>query len=536
VSGLNTSTTTIGRAFLVIPDLVWPCVYGFLALAACWQVGPLDLPLVADNQHYFFISERFASGVPPHVSHFDPKNALSMMLSGASIALGRLAGLDDLYSARALSIFATAACYALLWVVAHAYSRNRIVAHVSVLAGLTFSQFIAMGAVGARPKVFMVLFIICVLWAVQARRPVLAGLAAAAVFLCWQPGLLFAGFAPVALAFWKRPIKSMAYFVLGFVVLTGLYESYFVYQGAFYEQIEQAYRYPSEYMSGVEFKLKSMKTRFTWMTKMTYGPTLRTPVPLFGMAFLLSGAVWSIVRPRRALVLLGEQPEWGYLGSAGLAALLFLHLDYQGFPDRMIVEPILAIGFAMVVCFPLLRVPRAHRFRLVAWTPAVAGAVVLLATIARADLAGYRGPVLPDQRAAAAEVGAMIAEGKTVWALGCTHLLAMVHQDNWVHYGFFFRGASRYVGRRYGTPYMPYRDGELPDVILLSRGRLEGLARWLPRFYERDTTRSSFQHSVGLWAKRGVPLESMSEDTYRSLRARIRVRERQAAAEHNDLF
>ena len=73
-----------------------------MTIAFCY--GVIDLPLLKDNQHYFYMSERVASGVSPHKSHFDPKHALSMLLTGAAIFAGRALGIADLTSARFLSL------------------------------------------------------------------------------------------------------------------------------------------------------------------------------------------------------------------------------------------------------------------------------------------------------------------------------------------------------------------------------------------------------------------------------------------------
>lgn len=518
----DSSTTATVRGALRASDAFWPWFYAALALAACSVVGPLDVPLVADNQHYFFISERFASGVPPHISHFDPKNALSMMLSGGAIAIGRTFGVADIYSARLLSVMIIAACYGLLWIVAHRYTQSRITAHVAALAAFVFNRFVIMGVVGARPKVFLVFFVLLALLAVQARRPIWAGLVSAAAFLCWQPALLFTGLAPLALIFWARPLRSMMLFALGFLVLFVSYEAYFVYHGAFWEQIEQAYRFPSQYMSGVELRLQPMFTRFQWMTKTKEALSLRSVVPSTGVAFIVGAIAWGAIRPRRALALLRERPEWAYMLGTGGAALVFLHLDYQGFPDRFIIEPLLAIGFAMVACLPLRLLRDNARGTWLAFAPVVFAGGLLAATMPQLEYAEYRGSVLPTQLKIGGRVAALAADGKTIWAVGCTHLLAFAHLDNWQPYGFFFRGMDRYMGDRFGRPYVPWRDGELPDIVLLSRGKLEGLPHWLPQYYERDPSEALFASSVVFWRKRDVPGDEGADQTYRSLRTPAR--------------
>ena len=76
-----------------------------LSIVVCLLRGPAGMALLADNQHYFFIAERAASGVAPHLSQFDPKNALSLLITAAAIKVSRLSGIgDDLAAARWISI------------------------------------------------------------------------------------------------------------------------------------------------------------------------------------------------------------------------------------------------------------------------------------------------------------------------------------------------------------------------------------------------------------------------------------------------
>ena len=89
------------------------------------------------------------------------------------------------------------------------------------------------------------------------------------------------------------------------------------------------------------------------------------------------------------------------------------------------------------------------------------------------------------QRRLASRVGAMLDAGDSVWAIGCTHLLAFNHANNFVRYGFFFRGMEAYLRRRHGGRELRLRtDGELPDVVLLSRARPERLDSLLARHYD----------------------------------------------------
>ncbi|MFN2377191.1 MAG: hypothetical protein ABR538_11685, partial [Candidatus Binatia bacterium] len=89
-------------------------VWALAAAAFFWRLDALERPLRADNQLYFFMAERAASGVPPHVSHVDSKNQLGVLVTAAAIAGGRAVGADDVVASRVVSIAAAAAAVALV--------------------------------------------------------------------------------------------------------------------------------------------------------------------------------------------------------------------------------------------------------------------------------------------------------------------------------------------------------------------------------------------------------------------------------------
>jgi hypothetical protein len=84
--------------------LVVALVICAITVAMAVGYGVATRPVLADNQLYFFQTERCASGVPPHVSHMEVKTQLPSMLGGASIAMGRVFGIDDVHAGRAATL------------------------------------------------------------------------------------------------------------------------------------------------------------------------------------------------------------------------------------------------------------------------------------------------------------------------------------------------------------------------------------------------------------------------------------------------
>jgi hypothetical protein len=283
------------------------------------------------------------------------------------------------------------------------------------------------------------------------------------------------------------------------------------------EQLEQAYRFPAAHMSGLNFRQTAIASRFHWITKTFDDVSAKSIVPLAAMTFFVLVLIWTLVRPLEAFKLARRRPEWLYFTIVGVAGLVFLHFDYQGFPDRFLIEPFLAVAFGTLAGLPWIIAPARSAWRWPAAATAAFAVVVCLYAVKQVEWQEYRGPVLPRQYEVAARVGSMLDSGRSVYAVGCTHLLAFNHVNNWVNYGFFFRGMSDYTEARHGSPYVPYRNDELPDLILLSRGRSSGLVSWLPRYYRRLDNHVLATHSISVWTKREEPLELVPSSEYRGL-------------------
>ncbi len=462
-----------------------------LGVVACWTRDTADLPLSLDNQHYFFIAERAAAGVPPHVSHFDPKHALSLLMTAASIHGGRFIGLDDVRASRIISVIMAGTAVAAVWALCYQISSGYLCAHLGALVILHFGQFFNMAAMGSRPKVFIVAFMLLTVLAVARNRPFWAGVTGAAAFLCWQPTLLVLGMAVPILLLRQGRVKSIALLAAGALIPIVLYHFYFYANGALAEQIEQAYRYPREYMAHAYGRFGKLRRNTGWYFRVQEGFSLRSVYPILFGCFLAITWLVALVKPRRTLQLIEENPALPYVVLAGTGALAFTIYDYQGYPDTFFVLPFLAVvcGVGFGKAAEWLAADRSRFVRL-----GVFG-LCLLAVYSMSAITGRtRGGAsrLESQYALGRQVGEMLEAGKTVYAVGCTHLLAFNHVDNHVNMGFFFRGTKRWIAKNRNSPdgYRPLKDGEMPDVILVSRSFVPGGYGWLESEYREITTES----------------------------------------------
>jgi len=465
--------------------------------------GAWDLPLTSDNQHYFFIAERAAAGVPPHVSQFDPKNELSGLLSAAAIRAGDVAGIDEVHATRTLSLVVTALSVALAgwaaWLIG-----GPLAAHLASVLMLEASGFLYMGSMGCRPKVFLVFFSLAALVAVARRNHAVAGLAGASAFLCWQPGLLLVPVVAAALRFsggrdrWLR-------FSAGVTIPIVLYHGYFLAKGALAPMLEQAYRVPAMYS---DYAIRPLSASLNWLTHALAAPLGGATPGRLLLACLLSAWLIAASSPRRAVSTMLRRP--GLLCCFVLANLtvLFTLVDYQGYPDTFFCLPFLAVLAATVIAGSVKALAERTGLRL--GGRATLGAAVVAAVVLAVGARGWsrfpRQFSLADQYRLGREVGKLISYGYTIYAVGCTHLLAFNRVNNYVPYGYFFRRINRFIvdearrttGRRV---YMPLVDGRLPEVILLSRWFIPWGRTWLERDYQEVTTRDYRRQGISVWMR-----------------------------------
>jgi len=491
------------REFRPNRDLLRAIFLFVLGLAACWRLNPLRSPIVADNQIYFYIAERAASGIPPHISEFDPKNALSMFLTALAIRLGRWAGADDLLAARALSIAVAAAALPLLWTAMRRLGGSRRMAWTASAVPLLFHDFLLLAVGGARPKVFLVFFELLWLIAAASGRTWLLGAASACCFLVWQPALLLLAIACVS-AFFREDRRgaAVAEILAGAVVPVLGYEAYFLWHGALAEQLFQSLVFPAMYgkphrpLLGVAQSVLLLKK---------FDP--RTIVVVAG-ALALAGCWASFAfRPRMVLSLVRGSPGRVALVLAATATFAFNLFDYQGAPDRLFLVPFFAILAAMVfggaLDLVLAGIAPAASARAGSWTGTavlLAAGLVLLAQISSRE---PRRGGLEDQRQAAARVAEYRREGKSVYVVGALHLLAMERLENFSRYGFFpLRIRAHMLDRLHRErSLLPLVGGKLPDIVLQSRLPIPGGKPWLGRYYRAERVPLLRRQKINVWTR-----------------------------------
>lgn len=456
--------------------LVAAALLAVVPVAFALRGGLVDRPLSMDNRLYFFIAERAASGVPPHVSTPDVKTQLSSLLDAAWIRAGRTVGIDDVHAGR---IGAMVVLVAGIWgtgLAVFEMGATPAASFLGALSVLAFSGLAGHATVGFNPKILLFTTMAWTQWFVARGRFFGAGAAAAAATLCWQPAAAVAlGVAAGALAD-RRRWKALAGTVAGGLVVTLAYEAWFAWHGVLAAQLFQSWVLPTgsmhddvDWMRGVRFVLFGERHGID-----RYGAAAAC-FALLPVAVLLRAAGLPIPVP-------GRQPApasamVSLIVTGGLTCA-FTAYEFQAEPDRFLLCATFAVAIGLVID------------RLVAGTAALAGpgsafrmqgalaALLLMAGLRGGETRWQRHGTLADQRTAGSIV-AMLAESRgSVWAYGCSHLLGLAHLDNHHPLDRFWDDLRRVVDE---DEFTPYARGRLPDVILRCR-RLPGHERILAQY------------------------------------------------------
>lgn len=457
-----------------------------LALWLFRLYSPFERAITIDNQLYIFVAERVAAGVPPHVSFVDHKHALSAMLSGWAMLVGRVVGADDVVSVRVLSMLLAATLPAAVWTVAMQLTRRPIVAHIAAFVTLSFDDFYVQAAMGVRPQLFMAIFMTYSFAALGARRYALAGGAAIASFLCWQPALVIFLSSCIAIGVERSSRRALLRYVAGGLVVLLLYESYFWYHGALREQLFQSYVLPSQ-LSGYKYKPLWDGVVFV-LRDGRWGAGWLVVIPAVFLALLAALVVEPLVRWRGCWERMRSNALPGALTGTAVAAFVFTLIDHQAYPDRYILQPLIALANGVVWGMPLAwlceRADRSHRLVAAVSIAVFALGALRVAATTQTSYPAERALTLNKQRALANRVAAIRRQYGPVWAVGCGHLLALLRVENFDFIGLVIDPKVRhYMASMSGEDGYRPRNGKMPVVMLTARGG-EGLAfPWLRREY-----------------------------------------------------
>jgi hypothetical protein len=474
-----------------------------LGLYANWANLPTERPITIDNQLYYYVAERVASGVPPHISLVDHKHALSSMVSGAAIAIGRMTGMDDVMAARTVSVLLTALIAPALWIAAYELTKNAVVAHLTAAIFLTFTDFFAQAAMGVRPQVFMAAFLAFAFALIARGRFALGGALAVAAFLCWQPALIVWVALLAALALRAPPRNALYRAAAAGIATFLLYEAYFLYHGALGEQLRQSFAMAGD-LDGFALPAMGASLRFV-LRGGTWGIGWKIALPALYLAFLVALVVEAYTRPQALLATARSESLATALAIAALLTLAFTLVEHQAYPDRYFIQPFVALANGIVLGWALCRgtsrfiTTDQGRVRL-------SGLIFMLALVGAATtvvpISVGRNAGLTSQRALATRTAKLRERYGSLWAVGCPHLLALERLDNYDPFGIFIDKRVRSYAAKRGIDgvYRP-AGGVMPPVILTARHGIRQAMPWITLEYRKVLDAGLNRQGVLVWIR-----------------------------------
>ena len=493
-----------------------------LAIAVCVTAGLWSRPLSMDNRLYFYISERAASGVAPHVSTPDGKNQLATLADAASIRAGRAFGLNDVRAGR----IGTLAILILgVWGIGcsvHALGATRTAATLAAISVFAFSNLSGHTTVGFNPKILMFTMLAWGPWFLARERYAGAGAVAAAAMCCWQPAATACLGAALGALTTARPLAAFVRVVAGGVAFVALYEAYFAWHGVLLAQLFQAYGLPlgsasgeMDWMSGIRFVLFGSRQGID-----------RFAIPAVCFLVFLAGSVAAAFGTK--LPPAGRSPAPAsaicLLAVAGTLMLLFTMYEHHAEPDRFLLVAYYAIAVGVVAdrLFHFART-RIHERTAHQLQGALAAAFLLCAPRS-VFVEGKRDFTLESQIDAGRTIALAAEAYGTVWAYGCIHLMGLAHVTNFHPIDHFWDDLRRYVDE---TTFVPVVRGRMPDVIVLCR-RVPGGDASLEGYTEIPSPR--VEENIRLFARReavGGRVVSRSPGAERRNKGLWKRRERQ---------
>lgn len=471
----------------------------------CAVFEPTRLGFWADNQTFYFIAERVASGVPPHLALVNHKLALSMLISGGAIGLGRTLGIDDVLAARLVSIAFAAGTVSLVWALTLRLTRDRLAAIFAGVVMLTFSDFFKQAAMGVRPQLFAAFFVTLALVHAADRKTFRAGLFAGAAFLCWQPAATAAVGVAVAALVDPDDRRALWWVCFGGIVAFLSYEAYFLAHGLLSEQLRQSFA------MGLD---TSDHHAPRWKDALNFLLVRDEPGQGHGYLFALAFAVLLAVGCLRTLVSGGDawsriRSQPGIVASAVTAVLsvAFTFVDFQAFPDRFVLLPLYAAASGYVVAWLIAAFSRLPPQYIRTVIAAICIWSLVVPAMQKHPSRSDQAISLEKQRELAAKIGDLEREYGPVWAIGCVHLLGLARRDNFDRYGVLIDPRVRASMQRETTEgsgaYRPHGpDGQMPAVVLTSRHGARRALPWLKREYRPLEDPDFSRQRIVVWLRK----------------------------------
>jgi hypothetical protein len=480
----------------------------FLITAAVFAMyRPLEQRVAGDPAIYDYIAQCILRGQVPYRDVVDIKGPGSYYVTVAAMWLGKLVGLRDVFADRLAHGLMLAALLAAVFKVVSEYFGSRTSGIIACLFMLMSPSFVYWMALGAQPKLPMVLFGMLALLMIRRDRPFWAGVYSMLSCLCWQPGLLFAGAAFLVmsgyLTRWRdlRGIKVAAGMALPLAV-TVLYLDHLGALRYFWAYAMQ-YNY-SVFGPNATKPPSEAITHFFKVLNRALGPLM--------VGFAIAAAGWTVYafqRLRAKFVLKSVGPPDCLKDAIAIPPLvyfIFCLVNFQGGPDLVLFFPFAGIFIAFFL-LEILRMVKSRRtgrgYRVAIQVIPSAVVALMLAIAFEQGLVNWRSGsgFFKAQDAGIKTIGEMLGPADRIYVHGSVELLVLLDRPNLNPYVFMDWGMDDFVADKwYGGSFQKILDemeSQTPRIVLLSRlgyvNRLghvnhgDDLVRWASQHYNKSS-------------------------------------------------
>jgi len=418
------------------------------------------------------MSVEVSRGLIPYRDIFLHKTPLAALLGSTGALAANAVGARPVAGVHLLFLLFAAAAPALLFALMGG-RRALLVALSSALFMLSADQWVVAAAEGARPKVLTVALGLAALLTARSGRPIVAGIAAGAATLCWQPGLCFLLGAAFEL---RRTPSSLLRLLAGTAAPVALLLAWLWHHGALTDFFSQAVTFNFDYIAFHARAPSGSVARVLRQLNTWNGPEMLLLVP----------ALLGLFVARRDHSVSG-------LAVATAAYLGMTLVSFQAWPDTLLLVP----GMAALLGAGL---PRLFSHRAIAH---LRFAVPLLALVLA--MTPSRDRLLPPldlatQQARFQRLAGQLPPGARVIAVGVPELLLHLDRRNGWKWPYMWFGVDAFAAAESGGMDALLADlaNDPPRLMVIGR-RWHGPLRrdfdaWAGSRYSRQSV-SIFPHA-----------------------------------------
>ena len=480
-----------------------PALVGVVAFVV-YALHGYDGVLDRDLGVFTYGGLRISHGGSPYVDIFNSVGPLSDAVPGLAIWLGHFVGADPILSARLLLTVISAACCALLCVLARDTLGSRAAGYMAPAVFLTFGGFLRLASDGPREKTTMVLFLLACLILLGRRRWFWAGSCAALATLAWQPVLAVAVAALVAAALLDEQEtrrRILLRFTIGGLVPSLVTVVYFLAVGALSQALDGFLVINAKYA-----EQPSLLTSSGWIAPKLWSAYRWTlPVAILGLIVLVALGMRAIRLARRPTVSTQARRQVGCAAGA-LVGTAWTVMVVNGGPDLFVLLPFAALGVAALAMLLLDRLPS---------RAALAGAVAVVLVglmVAGHESVTTRNDDLIFQRADVDAVLGTQPPDATVLSLNAPQVLALSGRTNPTPYQIITATQERYLAATYPgglAGFVGYLDRVDPTFVVVGDSVAPEWAKpWLTADYWSVGHNNGFRWYVNRSAGRDALLRA----------------------------